>query len=101
MVTTTGRTPTDVGTMEFRTTTRVLGVMSESGVNVVGFLDVLFWRNRLAVTDPATKHVRTNLMHSDQLVVVVSPSNVSRGSRAARRVLLPLVHQLGEEYRQH
>jgi len=58
----------------------------------------LSWGNRLAATEPTTKQVRTNPLHSDQLAMVVSrwlppPRTSHGGSRVegAKQPPLPLV----------
>ena len=38
---------------------------------VVGILDALCWRNRLAAVDQTTRGARTNLLHNDPLATVV------------------------------
>ena len=90
--------PANVGITEFQTVSRVLRVLKEGGMDVVGFLDALCWGNQSAIVDPIAKSARTNLMHNDRLGTVVSrwlhpPRTSQGGSRAegARRVLLPLV----------
>ncbi|KAF9784435.1 hypothetical protein BJ322DRAFT_1021189 [Thelephora terrestris] len=82
----------------FQTLKQALDVLREGEMDVVGFLDVLCWGYRFAIADLTTKSARTNLMHSDQLAVVVShwfcpPQTSQGGPRAggARHVLLPLV----------
>jgi len=96
--------PTDVEATEFQTIKRVLDVLDEGRMDVVGFLGGLSWGNRLAITDPTTKQVRTNLMHSDRLKEVVSrwlspPRTSQGGSRAggAKRILMPLIVSTMEE----
>ena len=64
--------PTDVGDVEFQTIKRVLEVLQEGGLDLVGFLDALSRGNPLAVRDPTTRQARRSLMHSDRLVTVVS-----------------------------
>ena len=84
-----GQIATPAGVMtEFQTVQRVLNVLEEGGMDVVGFLDALSWGNSLAITDPTTKQARTNLMHSNQLATVVSrwlsPPRTSQGGRGRK-----------------
>ena len=83
---------------DLRTVKRVLDVLKDGDMDVVGFLDALCWGNQMAITDQSTKAARTSLTHSDQLATVVSrwlrPPRTSQGgptAGGARRVLLPLV----------
>jgi len=64
--------PTDIDATNFQIIKRVLGVLKEGGMDVVGFLDTLSWGNQMAIMDPTTKQARTNLMRSDRLATVVS-----------------------------
>ena len=57
---------------ELETVKRVLDVLKEGGMDVVGFLGALCWGNLLAVTDPTVRAARTSLTHSDRLATVVS-----------------------------
>ena len=84
--------------IDFQTVSRVLDVLKEGEMDVVGFLDALCWGNKLAIADPTTKGARTSLLHSDRLATVVSrwlspPRTTKGGPRAegAKRVLLPVV----------
>ena len=68
-------------------------------MDVAGFLDALCWGNKPAIVDPTAKYARTGLMHSDQLVTVVShwltPPRMSPGgprAEGAKHILLPLSH---------
>ena len=83
---------------ELETVKRVLDVMKEGGMDVIGFLDALCWGNLPAVTDPTVRAARTSLTHNDRLASVVSrwlhPPRTSQGGSTAvgaRRVLLPLM----------
>jgi hypothetical protein len=83
---------------ELQTVKRVLQVLKEGRMDVVGFLDALCWGNSLAVMDPTTRSARTSLTHSDRLAGVVSkwlnPPRTSQGGSTAeggRITLLPLV----------
>ena len=96
--------PTDVGDVEFQTIKRVLEVLQEGGLDLVGFLDALSWGNPLAVRDPTTRQARRSLMHSDRLATVVSrwlsPPRTSQGgprAEGARRVLMPLIIDVVKE----
>ena len=67
-------------------------------MDVAGFLDTLCWGNKPAIVDPTAKYARTGLMHSDQLVTVVSrwltPPRMSPGrprAEGAKHILLLLV----------
>jgi hypothetical protein len=69
---------------ELQTVRRVLQVLKEGRMDVVGFLNALWWGHSLAITDPTTRSARTSLTHSDRLAGVVffelveSPLNVPR-----------------------
>ena len=84
--------------MELETVKRVLDVLKEGGMDVVGFLDALCWGNLLAVTDPTVRAARTSLTHSGRLATVVlkwldPPRTSQGGSKAggARDTVLPLM----------
>ena len=84
--------------MELETVKRVLDVLKEGGMDVVGFLDALCWENLLAVTDPTVRAARTSLTHSGRLATVVlkwldPPRTSQGGSKAggARDTVLPLM----------
>jgi len=53
--------PADVSAIEFQTITRVLGVLNEGGMDVVGFLDALSWGNQLAIMDPTHQGIPRSL----------------------------------------
>lgn len=83
---------------ELQTVKRVLQVLKEGRMDVVGFLDALCWGNSLAITDPTTRSARTGLTHSEKLAGVVSnwlnPPRTSQGgstAEGARRTLLPII----------
>jgi hypothetical protein len=85
------------GAADFQTVNRVLDVLKEGEMDVVGFLDALCWGNELAIADPTMRTARTNLLHSAQLATVVlrwlSPPRTSQGgtrAEGAKRVLLPV-----------
>ena len=89
---------TQAAFVELETLKRLLGVLNEGGMDVIGFLDALCWGNLPAVTDPTVRAARTSLTHNDRLASVVSrwlhPPRTSQGgstAEGARRVLLPLV----------
>ena len=74
-----GHTPSNRGVpvsvskefMEFQTVKLVLHILKEGRMDVVRFLNALYWGNTLAVVDPATRSARTSLTHSDRLAGVV------------------------------
>ena len=88
----------DARSAELQTVKKVLQVLRDGKMDVVGFLDALCWGNPLAITDSTTRTARTCLTHSDRLVGVVSrllqPPRTSRGGSTAggaRSLLLPLI----------
>ena len=79
--------------MNLETLKRVLGVLNEGGMDVVGFLDALCWGNSLAIADPTDRAAGTSPTHNNPVAIVVScwlnPPRTSQGG--ARNALLPLI----------